>query len=1656
MYMAWYVVHSTHILPGRSDVLVGYTTSRRAMPCANIETVIGPVVNTLPLRLHFPESSLAIEAALALHRSALENGEHEWMPLGQLQEALGRRNMFDTVLDVQQDVWSCPLGPGVEMHLTEYIDMIGAPLSMRVLCKPQSGLQLTLQSETSACGAKQVHVLLDAFLAALSSVAEDSTITVGQLRSQVSASRPLAGIPESGHEAGQETMVTSQSSDESGGYVHDVLRECLSEVLGHSTVPSNANLFSSGLDSLRSLRLTAIAMRRGLQLTIRDIFQHPTLSGLAAHIAATRDVSDDALSSSKLFAVKDPSDERSESFFLTGITKAYWTGLWHNPYSPKGCFPQIAFEFDWEGELVDAKRLSECFDLFVQRHASFRAVVVRDSPMMRYLSEEEVRSVAFSEETLSENCDVEAACDAAYHAIFDAVIDPFTFPLFRGHVVHLPSSAGGGSRFFYCVSLFIMDGITDLTWRHEISQLYQRRELPKKPALTYKAYSEGYLAEGTGIRSSRSWKEAAAYWQRRVQEHLPLPPQLPLLNEATTNRGTFSHFGDAPLKAHQLKLLKDRAAHFGLTPTAVLLALYALALARHAASSTMLINVLHCLRHPVHEDCETVLGNFSSSFLCPVNAAGSSRSTASASILIAAKAAMEALVECQAQNTISGVDVMSMVNSISEEPGRPAAPFIFVSALGLESAVPEWQDLCFTERRVTESTSGTFMVHAVKEYPDGSLYAGFNVIDGAFAEETIAAVVRDHRLLLDAVVDEELAAWEALVPSLLEPIAVPAPLCCQSHTEIAGEETLIDGLLRAEAGNPTQSALVDAEINVVFSYAEVLGRAGKAAAALVLLCPEMSATQDEIQLVAVASEKGWAQVVSCLAILLVGSAYLPLNMLAWPQLRVEAVLEAGKAAAIMASASSIKRHSWLQSQPRPLLEVESSLTNFPSQRSVRQHPQASGRLAYCIFTSGSTGRPKGVAMSHSGALNTIKALCSLHNLGSDLVTLGVSQLAFDLSVSDIFLTFHASGMLVLPPEESLSPPTPAEWLALAEKWGVTLWNSVPALFGLLCEHCELFQALLPSSVTQVWLSGDMVPEALPSRALALTPSSLRMFAMGGATEAGIWSNLVEITYHRPQDGLVPYGNALPGQGMHVIRLEDLQPAAPGVHGMIAITGGSLMLGYYKDERLTGDAIVMIDGERTYLTQDAGYTRRRASDGELEIIITGRIQGNQGGYVKVRGFRVELQEVESALRSLANVSSAAAIAPDKNNIAAYVVLSDSSLAMTEQLRLQMDEKLADILPSYALPRWIIPLEQMPLSSNGKVDKGALPKPKVVGTEMQTASASQPTVLEASVLAAAKDIGIQVHTPRDNIFSSGADSVSALRLILRLEALHRVKLHAAAVFNNGCVAAIADAISTASAICAEDMALAELDISVLHPSSSMLSPVFLCHGAGTTALALAPIAAALSESGEFGTVYGISDTFITSAVGRFGYSTVESAALAMANLIQSVGPRIATLGGWSYGAVVAFACARLLQARGVRVQALLLLDAPLGQKGARSLNTDAIQSLQEVVGEDLSHRVATHFEECNRLLDMYEPKVGTKLECPVFDIRPVDSATDYLSATTCRTLTSAAWEHISIPGATHFSMVQARYAKAVGTPPELLRHVRQSHAVVRRRAASLPRS
>src|SRR6185503_7063956 len=310
-------------------------------------------------------------------------------------------------------------------------------------------------------------------------------------------------------------------------------------------------------------------------------------------------------------------------------------------------------------------------------------------------------------------------------------------------------------------------------------------------------------------------------------------------------------------------------------------------------------------------------------------------------------------------------------------------------------------------------------------------------------------------------------------------------------------------------------------------------------------------------------------------------------------------------------------------------------------------------LAYVIYTSGSTGEPKGVMIEHQAAVTTVAEINRRWSVGSDDRVLGLSSLSFDLSVYDIFGPLSVGGALVLPGAEASRDPS--QWSELLSRHKVTIWNSVPALMAMQAEYG------LPSdhALRLVMMSGDWVPVEL-ARTLREKAPGTTVVALGGATEAAIWSNAHEIGDLDPAWTSIPYGTPLAGQRLHVVngRGED---CPDWVIGEIEISGAGVARGYWRDTALTATKFRTdpTTGERRYRTGDLGRFRPYGTAGGATPI---EFLGREDFQVKVQGYRIELGEIETALAAHPDVQQAVVtalpMAGDKA-LHAFVVLRPES-------------------------------------------------------------------------------------------------------------------------------------------------------------------------------------------------------------------------------------------------------------------------------------------------------------------------------------------------------------------------------------------------------------
>jgi surfactin family lipopeptide synthetase A len=351
-------------------------------------------------------------------------------------------------------------------------------------------------------------------------------------------------------------------------------------------------------------------------------------------------------------------------------------------------------------------------------------------------------------------------------------------------------------------------------------------------------------------------------------------------------------------------------------------------------------------------------------------------------------------------------------------------------------------------------------------------------------------------------------------------------------------------------------------------------------------------------------------------------------------------------------------------------------------------------LFYTITTSGSSGVPKAVAVSHRSVVNLVEWFNRRNDVRADDIMLQVAAFSFDLSVYDIFGVLAAGGSVMLLPDEELGEP--ARLLGVMAEHGITLWNSAPAAFTAVLAFVDGDSAVCPS-LRRVFLSGDWVPLATQQDVTRAFPGAT-LVALGGATEACVWSNDFVVRQVDPGWKSIPYGSPMQNARYYVLH-EDGTPCDLDEPGDLYIAGDCVAVGYLNDPHLTAERFVPDPwsprpGTRMYATGDRA---RWTSHGWMEFL------GRLDHQVKIRGYRIELGEIENVAGGMPGVAEAVATRIGQGDDAELGLSVRAGDPITESA---VREYLRRALPSYMQPSQIRVVKSFPVSATGKVDRAAL--------------------------------------------------------------------------------------------------------------------------------------------------------------------------------------------------------------------------------------------------------------------------------------------------------------------------------------------------------------
>jgi amino acid adenylation domain-containing protein len=509
-------------------------------------------------------------------------------------------------------------------------------------------------------------------------------------------------------------------------------------------------------------------------------------------------------------------------------------------------------------------------------------------------------------------------------------------------------------------------------------------------------------------------------------------------------------------------------------------------------------------------------------------------------------------------------------------------------------------------------------------------------------------------------------------------------------------------------------------------------------------------------------------IVGLLAILKAGGAYLPLDP-AYPEERVAFMMADVGARVLLTEEQYLER---LPVDAGTVITLNGAEAPYASESGERIQVDVDPRdLAYLIYTSGSTGRPKGVAIEHR---NAVTLLHWAHDFYSDAdlsCVPAVTSTCFDISVFEIFAPLSRGGRIILV-ENALS------LLALRQADELTLINTVPSAMT------ELLRAnKLPSSVRTVNLAGELIPASLIEQ-LHRQRSVERVFNLYGPSEDTTYSTaaLVQQDFSKS----VAIGRPISNKQIYLLD-PQLQLVPPGAVGEVFIGGEGLSRGYYGQSDSTAEAFLPnpfseVPGSRFYRTGDLA---RHRSDGQLDFL--GRVD-NQ---VKVRGFRIELDEIATVLGRHAEVSEAVVTVRQEAMsqwLVAYVVPHPNRRPGVAGLQSFLQAKL----PDYMVPNFFVMLETLPRLPNGKVDRRALPAFQNHRTQAIMTHTPPRNDLEDVIAGVWKEVlGTSEVGIHDNFFSNlGGHSLLAIQAVTKLREVLDLQLSFVALFQFPTVSSLAE--------------------------------------------------------------------------------------------------------------------------------------------------------------------------------------------------------------------------------------------------------------------------
>jgi amino acid adenylation domain-containing protein len=1069
------------------------------------------------------------------------------------------------------------------------------------------------------------------------------------------------------------------------------------------------------------------------EITFSEFYNNPTISFLIKKVAENTE--NNSNNSEMPLFVSDEA-KRYEPFMMNDMQLSYYLGQTEKRLGKTPTHMYMAVNCG----NINTERFTEAFNKLVCRHDALRTVICSDGEQKTLEKVEKYIPKVIDITDKTENEKEEFFEKYAKEMLYEEN-DLNLFPCFSVSLVK-----NNEENYVVCavINCVMIDGGSISILEDDLIRLYRGDKL-NEFTISLRDYTD-YISS---VKETELYKNSMNYWIERFNTLSDAPD----LNVASTDNLESSevYHKKAFIDKSVYKSIIDNAVKNNIMAVPVQILAYALVIHRWSGSKNFLINIPTFNRVFCHEQVKDMVGEFGSLILLQVDIAEND------TVKDVALKLQKQFISDLDHHHVTGVDVM---RKYAEKGRQLNAPIVFTSVTSQDERNMSRSDYEMIDW-MTQSSKVWIDCIAVEK--NEGLEFVWDVTEGIFSHKQTDEMFNAFHDTLVMLSNEEnwnIMAFNSVVPDNIELVSRTN----DTYHEIGEEPQLLHyGFWKNAREYADRIACVTDGISI--SYGQMYKMASGVAEKILQL------TDRSEEHIMICMQRGYKQAAAALGILFAEKAYLPTNI-EWPKDRIKKVVSKANVKIVITDSKDFERVAGIFGDEVKVINIDNCNASELFIINENQNPH---RLAYTIFTSGSTGEPKGVAIEHAGAVNTINDVNRNHGITSKDTMFSLSELCFDLSVYDIFGAFNAGGKVYI--ASSSEKQEVEKWGNIIDSEKVTVWNTVPALCEMLADYYIAEERKFPT-LRQFMLSGDWISLKLPDKIRKIAENA-DIVSMGGATEASIWSIRYHISEVKPEWTSIPYGTAMANQEMYV--LNDIMQICPeNVPGNIYIGGIGLARCYLNDKEKTEASFVVspVTGKRLYRTGDMG---KYMADGNIEFL------GRLDGQVKINGYRIEMGEIENTAEEIAGVKGAIATVCEKKIVLYYTAEED------------IDEKeilryISEKVPHYMIPDICIRIDEIPLSENGKVDRKRLPKIGISENndekkELTTDSEKKLAVIFADILDK-KDID-----GNTNFFTTGGNSVLAIRLISKVKEIFGVKLPVSVVFNFPVLFEMAEKISVA---------------------------------------------------------------------------------------------------------------------------------------------------------------------------------------------------------------------------------------------------------------------